>query len=354
MMKNTRRAILLLVVALIAFGGALSCGADFDPKNKVTNVRILAAKADIPYAKPGEAVHVEALAHDGRKDKPEPMKIYWFPAPCMNPPGDAYFACYALINALYPVGTDLTPVLKEGKDVTITIPPDALKDVQQRPGQTGEKFGTAFVFMVACAGHVVRVPPPSGQAANALPVGCVNSRGERLSPEDFVLGFTRVYVFEQRRNELPVIDGITFNGNPIDVRAGITATCEKQGGQQQGGGFGGGGAGGGTCKNMPMSLLFDDKISETDPENVDVDGKVGRETIFVDWFTTVGKFTTDRKILFDGNLGRPKKPENDLEFPKEVSDGQAVKGTVFAILHDNRGGTSWLEIPIDLQPAPTP
>ena len=68
-----KRSLLLLGL----FGGTMmmSCGpSDFDPQTLVNTVRILAAGADEPYAKPGDGVNLSLLAYDGRSQKPAPMK----------------------------------------------------------------------------------------------------------------------------------------------------------------------------------------------------------------------------------------------------------------------------------------
>lgn len=315
---------LSLTLALTA-----ACGAGFAPKHQVTGVRILAARAEAPFARPGESVKVQLLAHDARKAPAEPMKIYWFPAPCVAPPGDLYWACYAGVHSLFPDG-DLTPYLATGSETTVTIPPNALDGATPRAG-TSERSVSAFVFVAACGGHLERVPLRSGQGPNQLPVGCFDASGRRLAEDDFVFGFTRIFVFDTRRNEIPRLDGVTLEGKPVDPAVGIsTATCPKDGAGQ--------------CKNVKLDVTFDDAMSETDPDNVDADGRVGRETLYVDWFTTAGKLAADRKILFDAYLGRPPKTEIDLEPPRDP-----VRGTIWAVLHDNRGGTTWLEMPLEFK-----
>jgi hypothetical protein len=331
-MKKLRHPIYLLAAA-VAYCATISCGADFRPKNAVEGVRILAAKADLPYAHPGESVHIEALVHDGRKLAPgaEPMHLYWFPVPCIDPPLGQYYGCYPGFEAFYPIGVDLTPQLRDANDTTITIPADALAKASKRPGQLGDPVATAYVFMVACAGHVERIPRRGGLAPNAVPLGCFNSRHEQLGENDFVLGFTRVFIFATRRNVIPTLDGVTFEGSLVDPAKGITTgKCVKN---KQG-----------DCNTVKLDTLFQDSTSETDPDNINVDGVVAREAIYVDWFTSIGKFSTDRKILFDAYLGRPPKTEIEFTPPEEPS-----KGKVWAVLHDNRGGTTWLEIPIDIQ-----
>lgn len=255
------------------------------------------------------------------------MQVHWFPAPCIDPPGGQYYGCYPLFEALYPTGIDLAPALVRGTTTTITIPERALEG-RTRPGD-GEPFATAYVFMVACAGRVERIPRRSDLALNALPIGCIGTNGELASGDDFVVGFTRVFVFATRRNAIPSIGEITFDGKPLAPATGIvTKRCTEHD----------------SCATVPLDLHVADEAAEVDPENVDVDGKVRRETIYVDWFTSVGTFDANRKILIDGTLGRPPKTKIELE-PPEVP----LSGTVWAVLHDNRGGTTWRAIPIDVR-----
>lgn len=324
-MKLARPALL----APVMFALVTACGSDFAPKNQVSSVRILAARAEAPFARPGETVKVQLLANDARKAPKEPMKIYWFPAPCVNPPADLYFACYPLVSALFPAG-DLTPYLVTGPETSVQIPANALDNVTPRAGTT-ERSVSAFVFVAACAGHLERVPQRSGLAPNQLPVGCFDSTGKQLAEDDFVFGFTRIFVFDTRRNEIPKLDGITLDGKPVDLAKGITTSkCVKDDS--------------GECKKVKLDVAFNPAIAEIDPDNVDADGRVGRETLYVDWFTTVGKMQTDRKIIFDAYLGKPPKTELEYEPPTDPT-----KGTMWAILHDNRGGTTWIEMPLEIQ-----
>jgi hypothetical protein len=311
-----KRALLLLAL--------VGCGDDFAPKNQVTGIRILAARADLPYARPNESVKIEALVQDGRKAPTAPMHLYWFPVACVDPPGGQYWGCFPFVPAALPLAV-------ESPSVNITIPADALDKSVKRPGQN-ERFATAYVFMVACAGQLAAAPLKSGLGPNQIPVGCVGAGGNFLGPDEFVLGFTRIFVFDQRRNEVPKLDGLTFESAPIDPAIGIvTGPCVKDDKT-------------GECKTVKLDALFNDAIAEVDPDNIDADGKIGRETIYVDWFTTVGKFNSDRRILFDGNLGRTPKPAVEFSPPNHPE-----KGTAWAVLHDNRGGTVWQAFPIEIK-----
>jgi hypothetical protein len=258
------------------------------------------------------------------------MRFFWFPAPCIDPPGGQYYACYLFFNALYPLHVDLTPQLIESKTTTITIPPDALAHVVQVPGAPADKLATAYVFMAACAGHIERIQPV-GEALNALPIGCFGANGVPRTTTDFVLGFTRVYIYETRRNAVPTMDALTLESAPIDLTKGIvTGKCVKN---KQG-----------TCNTVSIDVNFQDSMSEPDPDNIDANGNPQRETLYVDYFTSAGKFNVDRKILFDGILGRAPKSPINYSPPDDP-----VKGTIWAVFHDNRGGTSWFEVPLEIQ-----
>src|SRR5580658_7616832 len=85
---------LTAVVALAVTAGT-GCGlGDFPAISSITSVRILASRADEPYAKPGDTVHVDVLAVDGRAVKTTPMHVYWLPFACENPPEDLYYLCF--------------------------------------------------------------------------------------------------------------------------------------------------------------------------------------------------------------------------------------------------------------------
>ena len=72
----------------------LGCGPDFDPPSELHSLRVLAVKKDVPYAQPGEAVHLQMLWQDASPKSPRPVQIAWSP-PCFDPPGDLYYGCFS-------------------------------------------------------------------------------------------------------------------------------------------------------------------------------------------------------------------------------------------------------------------
>ncbi len=89
-----------LAVVLFAWGSSSCAPSGFQSISLVQNgIRILASSATEPYASPGDTVAVSVLAYDGRTavqhaQNPEPMRVYWLPFLCEDPPQDAYYSCF--------------------------------------------------------------------------------------------------------------------------------------------------------------------------------------------------------------------------------------------------------------------
>ena len=80
-----------LVAAMMAM--AQGCGGDFDPGSRVSNLRVLAVRADAPYAAPSESVHLEALAVD-----PDGRALTWGWGLCFNPASPSAPGCLAELD----------------------------------------------------------------------------------------------------------------------------------------------------------------------------------------------------------------------------------------------------------------
>ncbi|MCW5830909.1 MAG: hypothetical protein KIS78_00455 [Labilithrix sp.] len=323
------------IFAVAAF--ALACNDDPYPnKSQVSSVRILGVRADLPYARPGETVKLEALVVDGRARPSLPLRTTWFPVPCVDPPGGQYYDCYPALEAAFPLGVDLTPQLVEGATHSITIPEGALANAAPQPGRGDDPIVTAWTFLFACAGHVERVPRSGRLAANAAPFGCFDAEGNPLPVDEAVFGFTRVSVSATRRNAIPTLKSLVVRGQVVDPVKGISLPrCERDLYET---------ITDEDCNGVGMGVAFDDADAELDPDNVDAEGRPGRETIYSDWYVTFGRFRQERRIERDPFKGRPEIPDILYEPPRSTG-----KGTLWAVLHDNRGGTSWTSVPIEIR-----
>jgi hypothetical protein len=324
---------------------AAACGLDdFDTQAVLNSVRILAARADKPYAAPGDTVTVEVLAHDGRKDRSRAMKIYWVPIVCTNPKDDLYYLCFRNFAQLGagggdggttprppPEGFDLTPYLSEGSKYTFTLPADIIATHQPTPGAVAP-YGLAVLFNIACAGRIRTLPiDPENASPQSLPIGCFDDDGNRLGPDDFVIGITRVYAYETLRNQNPVIDGLRFLDQPVDLAAGITVDrCTAKDKAD--------------CPKHKLEVIVPASSQEVNPGDVVAEGTPRNEVIWASWFTTKGDVEFPDRLLFDSKVGLVPKSENNL-----IPFGDPGDGVIFAVVRDNRGGAAWVEVPVHIK-----
>jgi hypothetical protein len=268
-----------------------------------------------------------ALAFDGRPTKPAPMQVYWAPLPCSDPPNDAYYACYPGFYEKLPAGLDLTPMLVSGSQLSLQVPGNI---VTAHPAPaSGTAYGTAFVFAIACAGHVQLVPQGGDTAPPAPPLGCFDDTGAALGSDASVFAFAQVYSFaDGRTNQNPVISGITFGGAAVDPTQGITVpACPSSG----------------KCSSTDIGTTVPSSSWELDPGDLNSAGAPIHEEIWADDFVTAGS-VGNGTLLYDATTGAL--PSPTVSYTAPTTSGDQVLWTV---AHDNRGGVSWLQVPLHVQ-----
>ena len=360
-----------VVFALAVLAALFACGNNgFDPQSKVDSVRLFVVRADKPYVKPGEMVTLEALMTDARKDKPQKAKLYWIPVLCLNPKDDLYYLCFAppgdgghdaqgtrlvpvgpLADAgadaggdagkdggagagalagsnpfnNIPTGVDLGPFLPQGPKFSFRMPDDA---VQARQGS--EPYGLGIVFNILCAGRVEFAQRDPNGGAQQVPVLCTDENGVQLTPADYVIGISRVYAYPDRLNANPVIEAATFEDKDVILTSGITidkCTTAKEK----------------DCKENKIGIRVSDASWELNPSDVTRDGDV-HEQIWVDYYSDIGAFDDEARLLFDTRQGRISDTDVTFRAPKDVTDG-----TMWAVVHDNRGGATWIIVPLHVR-----
>jgi hypothetical protein len=343
-MERVRRLRLLIVAAIAAASAiaaiamaASSCApAGFQSGSVVSSVRILASRADQPYARPGSTVTLQVLAYDGRPSKPEPMTIYWIPFACMNPLNDAYYNCFAQLGAAAaraPVdggasvpALDLT-ALPTGPTFQVTVPADA---ITSHPAIAGMQipYGLAIVFNIACAGHLEIVPLDPGNVQSP-PIGCFDAQHNQLGPDDYVFGFTRVYAYDDLTNANP-IQTLDSSIAPDAIGTIDMPRCAP-----------------GSCTPLRIGPVVPASSQEVDPTQHDANQNVVKEQIWAEFFSTIGSLDDDVRLLYDsetGSLGAPSDTDNHFTPP-----GVAGDGMLWIVVHDNRGGASWQAVPLHVQ-----
>jgi hypothetical protein len=313
------------VLGLLLAVGACSTQT-FSPPSLVESVRVLATSADKPYAAPGDIVNIQVLAVDGRPSKPQPMAISWVAQPCIDPANDEYYACYASFAGSFQAGVDLTPKLVSGTAFSFTMPSDVI--TSHRGNRGGEPYGLAVIFTFACAGHVEYEPPSAGAPPTTVPFGCFDADGTRLGTDAFVFAYSFVYAFADRTNANPVVEGIMLGGSSVDPDAGISLPhCTASNIDD--------------CPTSSLGVVVPPSSDEVDPGNLDANGHLLKEQLYVDYYLTAGKVTDDTIILYDPHVGALSNSSDSLYAPQTVGDF-----ALWGVVHDNRGGVAWQQVPL--------
>ena len=375
----------LRAAGLIAVGvWASSCSpADFTSETVIATVRILASRATPhPRPKPGASVTVEMLAIDGRVNQVPPMGLYWLPALCINPPDDAYYACFAQLAAggggdggvrlvtgagadadagasasadagadagpsagagadagaelgpgalagLLRPGVDLTPLLVSGSRFTFKMPEDV---IVPRKGITSP-YGLVILFNFACTGHIELLPyDPSNGNPQQIPIGCFDANHNQLGADDFVFGFTRVYASDTSTEENPVIERVDLGGPALSLDGGATAApfvvplCADPD------------AGGKSCDHAIGPVVAPSLPS-------------GKQ-VWADFYSTVGTFSSTARLLFSPTvtLSIPGDTNNTYTAPGSLTGAPSDK-SIWIVVHDDQGGADWVTVPLQFRAA---
>jgi hypothetical protein len=335
----------------------VACGEGFDPGSEVKTLRVLGVSKDKPYPLPGEDVNLTLLWADGNaKERTEPVTVTWVtidnqgsPGPsCVNPAGDLYYACFPQFL------TDKAGE-HEGETFPFTVPADI---VSSRPApQEGQPaYGLVYAFFAVCAGRL-GVSPSTQQGA--LPFACFNSKNEQLGPDDFVAGYVSLYVFgdgfrnaapvvmpsfEVARNTVPSdcvgVDCVGPDGprsfdeaDPIDCAAEparCVAACSDDGDAE--------------CPKIHVRPLLDPGIAERDEVSAKYYDRDVGEQMWINYYADRGGLKSEVRLLNDASTGWNDDYGTEFYAPKEPG-----LVTLWAVVHDNRGGTGWVRTRLRIQ-----
>jgi hypothetical protein len=351
------------VAGAVAF--AVACGpSGFQSSTVVDSVRILATRADNDksYALPGDVVTVETLTVDGRATQTPPAVTYWIPFVCENPFDDLYYGCFAsLFGAdggagdaslgteggdagvgdadggtaplsptippddlakLFKPGVDLTPLLPTGS-YTFKVPTDIIAGHAPVAGTT--PYGLVILFNIACAGRVMTTAIDPAGGPEQVPIGCFDDNGNALDPDQYVIGYSRVYVSTDpaKVNANPRINGFLLNDVEISTQGAdggipspITLPAMKACHQ--------------TC--AAVALDIDVPASSWSP---------GKKSIWVDYYARGGNLGDEARLLYDVNAGRTSDTGHEVMYQPPDNPGLA---TIWAVVHDSNDGVTWLQL----------
>lgn len=356
-MRARRRA--PFAAAALALTGAVlanGCGASFLPLSKLTTLRVLAVTIDQPYPQPGDTVTFDLFTVDARPGSevatPE-LNTVWFT--CEDPPGDQYFACFAVSGAggLFgiPDGAPIPDrlckedlealppgVVPIGPTLTYEVPDDL---ISRRPKPTaGPYYGLTYAFFIVCDGCLEFVPPPDEVGrAGYFPLRCVTPEGEVVGPDGFTVGYTQIYAFEDARsNENPLMTGMTLGGAELSDDPGqmaVVAPCAVTDEERQAPLTCGATDPFERCPTLDLTVTVPDDVAEPDPYALRLDGTPFFEAVWVSYFTEGGDLSSAIKLVADAESGLLE----DFS-TKWLPPAQEGPVDLYAVIRDNRGGSS--------------
>jgi hypothetical protein len=285
------------VAAMLTFGQG--CGGDFDPASRVTDLRLLALRADAPYAAPGQQVHLDALAAD-----PAGQAITWGWGLCVNPASPSAPGCLAVLDRSTVV------VEKDASTFDFTLPSDVIASIPA----AAAAHASVGVVVVACPGEL-------GEARGSIPFQCRDASGRVLGTDEYVVGVKRVFARGTDKNENPVIAGVTWDGAdwPASEIKDVVP-CDESGNDY------------GACTSNEQHVIAVAVPQPSIESGVDSFGTSFHEQVVVQYYATEGIFEHDVRLADDTTTGWT---------ARSASAGRTV--TMWFVARDDRGGVAWDE-----------
>jgi hypothetical protein len=299
-----------MIASFLALACATTLGCEddtFDPSSRVTSLRVLAVQADSPYAAPGDTVSLQSLSYD-----PLGRPLDWAWAACENPATSDVEGCLAKVAEEAQNGASPLIAQGEGLDtLELTIPSTTL-DALPPEALPAAMVG---VVSVACPGAIEIERSLAG-----LPLRCIDATGSELPLDEYVIGLKRIFVRSLDRNQNPVIERVTFDGEdwPADEVKEVDP-CPTDGNAYDDCEIG---------KHALAAFITPDSVES----GVDEFGREYGESLVVQYYATEGLFE------FDVRIGE--EPETGWAARSSASGSEL---RLWFVARDNRGGVSWTE-----------
>jgi hypothetical protein len=205
-----------------------------------------------------------------------------------------------------------------------------------------------MVFFFACAGERFVLDP---SAESLFPIICEDADGNALGPDDYVAGYTSIYSYEDIGNSNPVVTGFKFRGEEVDADcigvecvdaalpeidcdkpgAPCVPVCEDDGDE--------------SCPKYEAQPVVDQELSVEPDEVAKIAyGDDFQEQLWINYYVDHGSITPDVKLLNDATKGW--NPEYFANFRAPREPGRV---SIWALVHDNRGGVEFARFTISAQ-----
>ena len=288
-----KASFIVVVAAALA-----ACGTDLEDGSRIDKLRVLALRADQPFARPGEVVELKLLAADERT-----RPLSYALATCTNPRDSTVDGCLDALDGAF------EPLAVEDGQFSVAIPSNVLEGLPE----SAKPSALVGAAVVACPGEI-----ESGETSG-VPIVCRDPAGTRLPIEAFEVGVKRIFVRAEDRNANPEITRVTWDGDdwPEDqvqeARACPNATTDD-------------------IDDCSAGLRHAIRIASTEPEEgVDENGTRFSEQQVVQFYASQGVFERPVRIS----------AEPDNHWAAQRRDGQDLAQLWF-VVRDDRGGVGWI------------
>lgn len=321
------------------------------PASQVNSLRVIAVTPEKSYANPGETVPLRLTFEDAlndNEDNPRKTQIMWLGG-CVNPIGGTYLGCFVQFAQLVPgilsgqidgegivtLPADVSPEDSGVPDAQVfnaKVPETALMNAE--PTDTDAVYSTMYVFFALCAGNI---KPAAADSNASFPLQCFDDDGNELNPDSYVAGYTQLFIFSDKRtNPNPSVLSLQFDGKDVGADPESAPTVPQCAPAAQAQGCSAPATE--DCDTFELNAVVDenvDKLAQVDPESTASAMTPTREAVWVDYFADGGSFSGAKKLIFDPALGY--KPDHTTKW---TPPGEAGLVTLWAVVHDARGGSS--------------
>ncbi len=338
--KRPRKTLVQRGLALALGLSALACGEGFDPASQIRALRVLGVHKDRPYAAPGESVTMRLVYHDGSPEAPRDLSLLWLT--CVNPPGDLYWGCFEQFAALAEAGE--APTIAVGDTLTFDVPEDIVTS-RPPPAPGNPQYGVGVAFFAICAGELGFEVLDE----RSLPLVCRGPTGEPRGPDDFVAGYTMLYSFAGGfENENPIVTGFRIGGVDVEPDC-IDAECVEAESVPPDCDADSTDARclpvcAGDCPELEVRPIVDPASAERDEVSAHYFGRDVWEQMWINYYVDGGKLVSSERLLSDAQTGWYENHGAKFTPPAEAGPVR-----LWAVVHDNRGGASFVRVTVQAQ-----
>ncbi|HEY6556450.1 MAG TPA: hypothetical protein VI072_04225 [Polyangiaceae bacterium] len=378
-MRSFRKASTLAAALTCA-----ACSPEIDRVYEVDTVRILAVQKTVDrgegqpnggsYARPGETVNFHMLWDAGSRNKDAgiPVERLWIKG-CVNPKGDTFDGCadFLLEGAANPQQfieqyvEIREPAARPGPEDTLAVEMPGVEALRPAANEM-PAYALYIMFFAACAGEIGFTAEGVSIQDGRLPITCKRD-GELLGPDDFVVGYSSVYIFENHNNENPLIGALQFwqdprvavspfpymsppRGTEISPACAGTGCFEPEDPREQDrealcamglcveacpddGDID-------KCPAHGVNPVLRDADQNAETDTVSARGSL--EQLNVHYHADRGKMRSDVRVVRDGS-GRWNTDNYASNYYAPAEPGFV---RVWVVVRDNRGGVDWMSVPL--------